>query len=93
VSASASKDASGALNISLTNIDFKKSHEVIINLRGEDFSKLSGQILASSNISDHNSFEEPNKVTSKDFSGAKLDKGVLKLTIPAYSVLVLNLKK
>jgi alpha-N-arabinofuranosidase len=81
------------LNISLTNIDFKKSHEVVINLRGEDFSKVSGQILASTNISDHNTFEEPNKVSVKDFLGAKLDKGVLKLTIPAYAVVVLNLKK
>jgi alpha-N-arabinofuranosidase len=93
VNSSASKDASGTLNISLTNIDFKKSHEVVINLRGEDFSKVSGQILASTNISDHNTFEETNKVSVKDFSGAKLDKGVLKLTIPAYAVVVLNLKK
>jgi alpha-L-arabinofuranosidase len=93
VSASASKDALGALNISLTNIDFNKSNEVVINLRGEDFSKLSGQILTSGNISDHNTFEQPNKVLIKDFTGAKLEKGVLKLTLPAYSVVVLNLKK
>lgn len=93
VSVSASKDAMGALNVSLTNIDFKKSHEVVINLRGEDYTKLSGQILASSNISDHNTFEQPNKVAIKDFSSAKLDEGMLKLTIPAYSVVVLNLKK
>ncbi|MES2794313.1 MAG: alpha-L-arabinofuranosidase C-terminal domain-containing protein [Bacteroidota bacterium] len=93
VSASASKEASGALNISLTNIDFTKAHEVIINLRGEDFSKLSGKILASPKINDFNSFEQPDKVSIKDFSGAKLEKGILKLTIPAYSVLVLNLKK
>lgn len=93
VSASASKDASGALNISLTNIDYTKAHEVTINLRGEDFSKISGQILSSSKINDHNTFEQPNKVAIKDFSGAKLEKGVLKLTIPAYSVIVLNAKK
>ncbi|HEY1056426.1 MAG TPA: alpha-L-arabinofuranosidase C-terminal domain-containing protein, partial [Emticicia sp.] len=93
VSASASKDASGALNISLTNIDYSKAHEVTINLRGEDFSKISGQILSSPKINDHNTFEQPNKVAVKDFSGAKLEKGVLKLTIPAYSVIVLNVKK
>lgn len=93
VSVSASKDASGALNISLTNIDYSKSQEIIINLRGEDFVKVSGQILSSGNINDHNTFEQPNKVSVKDFSGAKLEKGVLKLTIPAYSVVVLNVKK
>lgn len=93
VSASASKDALGALNISLTNIDYSKAHEVVINLRGEDFTKISGQILASPKINDFNSFEQPNKVSIKDFSGAKLEKGVLKLSIPAYAVVVLNLKK
>ena len=93
VSVSASKDASGALNISLTNIDYSKSQEISINLRGEDFTKVSGQILASGKISDHNSFEQPNKVSIKEFSGSKLDKGVLKLTLPAYPVVVLNVKK
>ena len=93
VSASASKDAAGALNISLTNIDYSKSHEVTINLRGEEFTKLSGQILSSTNISDHNTFEQPNKVVVKNFSSAKLEKGVLKMTLPAYSVVILNLMK
>lgn len=93
VSASASKDATGALNISLTNIDYSKPHEVTINLRGEDFSKISGKILSSAKINDHNTFEQPDKVAVKDFSGAKLEKGVLKLIIPAYSVIVLNVKK
>lgn len=93
VSASASKDASGALNISLTNIHYTKSQEITINLRGEDFTKVSGQILSSAKINDYNSFEQPNKIAVKDFTGAKLEKGTLKFTIPAYSVVVLNLKK
>jgi len=93
VSASASKNASGSLNISLTNIDFSKPQEVLINLRGEDFSKLSGSILSSPKINDFNSFETPNKIAVQDFKGANLEKGILKLTLPAYSVVVLNLKK
>ena len=92
-SASASKNAAGAMTISLTNIDYSKPHEVTINLRGDEFSKVSGQILASAKINDYNSFEQPNKITVKEFAGAKLDKGVLKLTIPAYSVITLTLKK
>lgn len=93
VSASASKDSLGTLNISVTNIDYSKPHEVIINVRGEDFSKLSGKILASAKINDHNTFDAPNKVAIKEFSGAKYEKGVLKFTIPAYSVVMLSLKK
>lgn len=43
-----------ALSRQLTN----KPHKVTMNLRGEDFSKVSGQILASANISDLNTFEQ-----------------------------------
>ena len=93
VSVSASKDVAGNLNVSLTNIDYTKSQEVVINLRGEDFTKLSGTILSSPKINDFNSFENPNKITTQNFKGAKIEKGVLKLTLPAFSVVVLNLKK
>lgn len=93
LSASASKDATGALNISLTNIDYNKAHEIVINLRGEDFTKVSGTTLTSPKINDYNTFEVLNKIAVKEFKGAKLEKGQLKLSIPAFSVVVLNLKK
>lgn len=93
VSVSASKNDLGELNISLTNLDYSKQHDVSINLRGEEFSKVSGQILTSANISDHNTFDQPNKVAIKNFSGAKLDKGVMKLTIPAFSVITIKVLK
>lgn len=91
VSASASKNESG-INISLTNIDYTKSQEVTISLRGENVSKVSGQILTSGSIQDYNTFEQPEKIKVKEFTGAKLNNGVLKLTIPAHSVIVLNVK-
>jgi alpha-L-arabinofuranosidase len=93
VSVSASKDATGSLNISLTNIDYSKAHEIVINLRGEDFTKVSGTTLTSPKINDYNTFEASNKIAVKEFKGAKLEKGQLKLSIPAFSVVVLNLKK
>ncbi len=93
VSASASKDANGNVNISLTNIDYSKTHEIVLHLRGEDFSKVSGQILSSEKISDHNTFEQANKVSIKNFSGAKLENSTIKISIPAFSVVVLSVKK
>ncbi len=93
ISASASKDAGGNVNISLTNIDYSKAHEVVIQLRGEEFSKISGQIISSEKISDHNTFEQPNKVSVKNFAGAKFEKGTLRVTIPAFSVVMLSVKK
>ena len=91
VSASASKK-DGSLNISLTNIDYAKAREVSISLRGENYTRVTGQILASGSVLDYNTFDHPEKIKVKDFSGAKLTNGVLKLTIPAHSVIVLNVK-
>ena len=62
------------------------------SLRGESFTKLSGEILSSGNVGDYNGFQNPEKIKVQDFEGAKLTNGVLKLTIPAHSVVVLNLK-
>ncbi len=91
VTASAStKD--GALNVSLANVDFTKSHEISINVRGGKYSKVSGEIVTSANVTDYNTFDKPETITAKEFKGAKLDNGVLKLTVPAHSVVVLNLK-
>jgi alpha-N-arabinofuranosidase len=93
VSVSASKDKNGDLNISLTNIDYSKTQEFTIDLRGEEFNKLTGSILSSAKITDYNSFENPNLISPKAFSGAKFEKNQIKITLPAFSVVVLNLKK
>lgn len=91
VSASASTKG-GEMNISLTNVDLHKGHEVSIQLRGQNFSKIKGQILNSNSIQDYNTFAQPEKISIQEFSGAKVVNGALKLTIPAHSVIVLNLK-
>ena len=92
ISASASKDENGKVHVSLTNIDLHKDHEITISLRGEDFKAVSGRILKSGKIQDHNTFDEPNKVTTAAFNGAKLSKNSVTLKVPAFSVIVLELE-
>ena len=41
---------------------------------------------------DYNSFEKPNVVAPKEFTGAKVNKGSLKVTLPAKSIVVLEVK-
>ncbi len=93
ISSSASKDASGKVHVTLTNIDMNKSHDILVDLRGEDFKTVTGRILASAKIQDHNTFEMPDKVKPKSFSGAKLQANKLTATLPAGSVVVLELSK
>ncbi len=92
VSASASKDKNGAIHVSLTNVDANKAQEVTINLRGTSASAVSGRVLASGKVQDHNTFDQPEKVKPVNFTGATLKNGVLTVKMPAASVVVLEVK-
>lgn len=92
VSASASKDKSGAVHISLVNIDMNKTQEVTINVRGMKTSNVTGRILMSSKIQDYNTFDDPNKIKPVEFKGAMLKGDDLKVTLPPTSVVILELK-
>jgi alpha-N-arabinofuranosidase len=92
VSASASKDKNGLIHVSLTNVDANKAQEVTINLRGTSASTVSGRVLASAKVQDHNTFDQPEKVKPTNFTGATLKNGVLTVKMPAASVVVLEVR-
>ncbi len=92
ISLSASKNSSGVVHLSIVNIDSKNSRSVDLNIRGSEFKSITGTILTSSKVQDHNTFEQPNKVAPVDFKGIKNTKGQLKVEIPPFSVVVLELK-
>jgi alpha-N-arabinofuranosidase len=92
ISASASRDANGVTHISIVNIDSKKEQEVTLDLRGAKFSTVTGEILSSPKLQDHNTFENPNKIKPAQFKGISLSGNSLKGKIPPFSVVVLELK-
>jgi alpha-N-arabinofuranosidase len=92
VSVSASKDASGKIHITLVNIDPNKAQSIESELRGITVKNVSGKILTAAKINDYNTFEQPNTVSVKDFKEAKLSKGVLTITLPAKSVVMLEIE-
>ena len=92
VSGSASKDSTGLIHISLTNINPKKDETVTINIEGQKFTKVSGRILTSSKLQDHNTFENPEKITPQIFNGTSLKGNHLNVKLPPFSVVVLELK-
>jgi len=91
VSASASRDQNGATHISLVNIDAKNAQEITIDLQGGKFSSVTGRILTSSSLQEHNTFEAPNKIKPDVFKGATLSSN-LKVKLPPFCVVVLELK-
>jgi len=91
ISASASKDQSGKLHISLTNIDNTKSQEVEIYLKGFQAKQVTGRILTSSKVQDHNTFDNPANIIPKTFNDVSISGGNLKVNMPPNSVIVLEL--
>jgi alpha-N-arabinofuranosidase len=92
ISVSASKDASGKIHLSLVNIDPNKEQPLEGELRGVNVKNVSGKILTSAKITDHNTFDKPNTVGVKDFKGAKVTKNILSVTLPPKSIVVLEIE-
>ena len=92
VSASASKDSTGVIHISLVNIDPNKTQTVSLNLNVEKVNSVTGRVLASKKVQDYNSFDEPEKIKPADFKGFILNKKSLSVTLLPASVVVLTIK-
>jgi alpha-N-arabinofuranosidase len=92
VSASASKDSTGTIHISLVNIDPNKSQKISLNISGEKIGAVTGRILTSKKLQDYNSFTEPAKIKPVAFKDAVIDKDILNVTLPPASVVVLTIK-
>lgn len=92
VSVSASKSTTGLTHVSMVNIHSSKSEEIEIDITGEEYKNVSGRILTSKKVDDHNTFDQPERIKPAAFSQAKLKGGKLKVTIPPFSLVVLALK-
>lgn len=92
ISASASKDSTGLVHISLVNIEPKKTQDISIDLQGGNLKTVTGRILASAKLQDYNSFEAPEKIKPAAFTGATLKGKSLTVKMPPFSVVVLELK-
>ena len=93
VSASASRDTTGKVHITLVNADPDKAIDVACDLNvAKAFKSVTGQILTSADMKDHNTFDKPNVVVTKDFNGAKISKNGIEVKMPAKSIVVLELK-
>lgn len=91
VSASASRNKNGEINISLVNIDATKEQQVSIDLGSIKALTINGRILQSAKLQDHNTFENPDKIKPTIFNKAILSSNSVSVTLPPFSVLVLTL--
>ena len=92
ISASASKDSTGAIHISLVNIDPSKAQKITLKLSDEQLKSISGKILSSKKMQDYNSFTEPKNIIPQGFKDFVLNKNTITITVPPISVIVLAVK-
>ncbi|WP_408011399.1 alpha-N-arabinofuranosidase [Pseudalkalibacillus sp. A8] len=94
VTASASKDKNGKVNISLCNLDNKKASTIQLDIRGDiKLANVSGRILTSSSMNARNTFEQPEKVKPVPFENYRVAERTLEVQLPAMSVAVLSIDK
>ncbi|WP_226037735.1 alpha-N-arabinofuranosidase [Aquibacillus saliphilus] len=89
---SASKDESGKINVSICNIDPNKDEEVQLDIEGvKSSSTVTGRVLTSDKMNAHNTFEQPENIKPTEFKNFKVEENKIRFTIPAKSVLVLEI--
>jgi len=89
---SASKDKSGKIHISICNLNPNEDAKLTCEIRGAETGKISGQILTAEKITSHNTFKKPEVVKPSDFKSFDKTKEGFKATIPAKSIVVLEIR-
>jgi alpha-N-arabinofuranosidase len=92
LSASASRDKAGRLHLSLCNLNPNQPAELACELQGARVQKLSGRVLTASAITAHNTFDQPENVKPADFKALRTTDHGFAATLPAKSVVVLELE-
>lgn len=83
-SCSVSKD--GVLHITMTNLSCDEAYEIDGTISNTEIAGIDAFILTGA-INDHNTFENPKCVESKVYDGVKSNGGKISFTIPAASVI------
>ncbi len=92
LSASASKDKEGNIHITITNLNPNKDIEVACDFRGNENLKFNrGEIIEGEKINSFNDFGKKEEVTLGNFKDVKIEDNLLKLVMPAKSVVMLEL--
>ncbi|WP_370449677.1 alpha-N-arabinofuranosidase [Novosphingobium sp. LASN5T] len=92
ISASAVRDTAGQVHVALVNLDPHRAIPVSIGLAGVRAGAVTGRIVTGTAMDAHNSFDAPDVVRPVAFTGARIAGGAVTATLPAMSVVVLDLR-
>jgi alpha-N-arabinofuranosidase len=89
---SASRDQSGKVHVSICNLDPDHEARLECDCRGMQVDHISGRVLTAPEITTHNTFEMPDQIKPEIFKDVKLKKNLITATLPARSVVVLEIE-
>ena len=92
LSATASRADDGTVTITLANVDLESDCRITIALDDDKKYDVSGSILTSKNITDHNTFENPECIKTVKYDDFKSQKGSVEVVLPTKSIVTLTLK-
>ncbi len=92
LSASASRDSSGRLHLSIVNLDPGREARVATRVTGAAPKLAAGRVLTASTLDAMNTFVNPEAVRPAEFRGAQIQGDRIVLTLPAKSVVVQEMK-
>jgi alpha-N-arabinofuranosidase len=92
VSSSAVRGTDGVVHVALTNVDPNQPANVTVQLAGIAGGTVTGRILTGTTMDAHNTFDAPDVVKPVAFTGATLSGGTLSVTLPAKSVVMLDIR-
>ncbi|HEU5396476.1 MAG TPA: alpha-N-arabinofuranosidase [Verrucomicrobiae bacterium] len=92
VSASASRDQSGKIHVTLCNLNPDGAATVTVQLQGAKARKISGRILTAPEMNAHNTFDHPDTVKPAKFTGFKATEDGFNTTLPPKSVVALEVE-
>ena len=82
----------GVVSITLCNLDPVNAQEISFDVQGSKATKISGKIVTASKINAYNDFGKKDEVGLVDFKNAKLANGQVTASIPAKSVVLIQLQ-
>ena len=92
VSASAVRDKAGQVHVALANADPNRAITLSMGLKGVTATTATGRVLTAPTMTALNTFAAPAGVAPAPFAGARIERGTLVVTLPAKSVVVLDLR-
>lgn len=92
ISASASVNREGKILVTMANLNPSKDIVVTIPVIGAAIKSVTGQVLTSKEMNAHNTFETPDAIKPSDFRAFSIKNGVITVTMPAKSVVALEVK-